>query len=304
MGATSQHRRVAAARGVPFVLPRHSWRLILTLLVLVLAGCADPTEPVAGPQVVPTLLPTLPPVAAPNSSATPLLTQPPDDTGWLDAGPGVAIRRIRVVNAGIPAVVSVVRLDPAVVRFDVGYAPGDPRALSTWFSDSNALAAINGGFFDAEYRSTALVISDGQVNGVSYEGAGGMFAVDTAGNVTLRSLAEQPYQPGEPLAEALQSWPLLVNGGAAAYTTGDGERARRSVVALDNDGNVLLIAVNAPAFTLSGLAAWLAGSDLAIATALNLDGGSSTGLYVASGGHAERVQAFVVLPQVLLALPR
>jgi len=67
---------------------------------------------------------------------------------------------------------------------------------------------------------------------------------------------------------------------------------------------VLLIASPSSAFTLAGLAAWLAGSDLEIDVAVNLDGGSSTGLLLAGGSASDQVEAFVPLPIVLLALPR
>ena len=130
-----------------------------------------------------------------------------------------------------------------------------------------------------------------------------MFAVDSAGQVLLRSLADQPYDPAEPLAEALQSWPMLVKPGAVAagYSGDDSERARRSVVALDRSGHVLLLACGTSSFTLQDLGAWLLASDLEIDSALNLDGGSSTGLYA---NNQIQVDAFVRLPQVLLAEPR
>ncbi len=66
----------------------------------------------------------------------------------------------------------------------------------------------------------------------------------------------------------------------------------------------LLIAAPTAAFTLRELATWLAASDLAVATAVNLDGGSSTGLIVQSDAAPERIDPFAPLPIVLLALPR
>jgi hypothetical protein len=67
---------------------------------------------------------------------------------------------------------------------------------------------------------------------------------------------------------------------------------------------VLLIAAPTAAFTLRELAEWLAGSDLGVATAVNLDGGSSTGLIVQSDSAPARIDPFAPLPIVLLALPR
>jgi exopolysaccharide biosynthesis protein len=228
-----------------------------------------------------------------------------DDAGWRAAGPGIEARRIRHSLETGTATITVVRIDPQQVRFHVGYTPEQPRTLSLWQAETGALAAINGGFFDVNNRSTALVISAWVASGESYQGRGGMFAVDAAGAVSLRYLAEQPYDPNEALVEAIQSWPMLISpGGVLAYTSEGGEQARRSVIARDRAGRVLLIACPTSTFTLRGIADWLLASDLEIDAALNLDGGSSTGLYLESGGEREQIDSFVLLPQVLLVLPK
>jgi uncharacterized protein YigE (DUF2233 family) len=276
---------------------RTLWRA--GLLCLLLAGCGRPADPArpALPLPLATLMPTATGQAPAGASA---------DSGWLGAGPGVERRDLRVAaGASQAAPVSLVRLDPALVRFVVGYDPAAPRSIGQWAADSGALAAINGGFFDADNRTVSLLVRAGQPVGESYSGRGGMFAVAADGSVLLRGLADQPYDPAEPLAEALQGWPLLVRpGGTQAYDAEDGQRARRSALAVDRAGRVLLIACPGASFTLAELAAWLAGSDLAIDAAVNLDGGSSTGLILADQRVGERIDAFVPLPIALLALPR
>ncbi len=286
------------------------WNLLfpvvwLWIICLGLAGCAQEPMPDAGQVApVPTLMPTHPitpivPTAPPESTSA-----EPSDSGWIAASPGVDVRKLRLDYNERLAPISIVRVDPAVLRFQVGYAPAEPRALATWHAEANALATINGGFFDENNQSTALVISDGVVSGSSYEGNGGMFAVDVAGNVSLRYLAAQPYDPNEPLVAALQSWPMLIAGGTLTYTSmDDGQRARRSVVALDRSGHVLLIACSGSDFSLRGLADWLLASDLEIDAALNLDGGSSTGLYLDGTEQNLRIPAFVPLPITLMAVP-
>ena len=283
------------------------WPLIAALL-LVLAGCgpgraaAVPTAAPTGAPL-PTLMPT--PTGPPPTQVPPPPLAPPANTGWLAAAPGVELRELRVAVGGQEAPVSVVRLDPAQVRLSVGYAPDAPRALSAWAGSAGAVAAINGGFFDADGRTVALLVQAGQPVGDSYTEQGGMFAVTPEGGVWLRGLADAPYDPAEPVAEALQGWPLLVrSAGEAAYSFEDGERDRRSALALDGAGRVLLIAAPTAAFTLRELAEWLASSDLAVVAAVNLDGGSSTGLIVQSDSAPARIDPFAPLPIVLLALPR
>jgi uncharacterized protein YigE (DUF2233 family) len=202
--------------------------------------------------------------------------------------------------------VHVVRLEQGAVGFRVGYAPDAPRFLADWCSDAGVLAAINGGFFDVDHRSTALVVSDGVAYGSSYQGQGGMFAVDVWGNVSLRYLPDTPYNPAEPLSQAVQGWPMLIRPGRGVLYPGgdDSQRARRSVVAMDRSGRVLLLAFPGNDFTLHELADWLMASDLDLDSALNLDGGSSTGLCVQTDSRRERVDAFVPLPIALQVRPR
>jgi uncharacterized protein YigE (DUF2233 family) len=280
---------------------------LIALLLCLLAGCG-PAQSAEAPSIEtgppPTLMPT--PTGSPPPSP-PLLqpTAPPADTGWLVAADGVELRRLQVSVNGQAEPVSVTRLDPALLRFEVGYAPDAPLPLSAWLRDSGALVAINGSFFDADGRSVALLVRDGQPFGESYSGRGGMFAVTPEGALWLRGLAAAPFTPGEPVAEGLQGWPMLVSApGEAAYSFEDGARDRRSAIALDESGRVLLIVAPTAAFTLRELSVWLATADLGVATAMNLDGGSSTGLIVQSESAGERIDPFAPLPIVLLALRR
>lgn len=287
---------------------RHGCTVACLWALLLLAGCSGtPTDgdqagaPIRSP--LPTLMPT--PTGPAPTPVPPAPGEPPADTGWLAAAPGVELRRLRVPVGGQQAPVSVVRLDPAALHLRVGYSPEEPRPLSAWAEASGAVAVINGGFFDEAGHTVALLIHNGEPVGSSYEGRGGMFAVSQDGTLSLRSLADAPYDPAEPLDEALQGWPMLVRpGGEAAYGFEDGERARRSALALDREGRVLLIAAPTAAFTLRELAGWLAAADLGVDAAVNLDGGSSTGLLVRSASAPERIEPFAPLPIVLLAVPR
>lgn len=249
---------------------------------------------------IPTLMPTSTAIPAP----TPAIPASPADTGWLLAAPGVETRRVRAAVTGHEATVSVVRLDPRQARFRVGYAPEAPLPLANWVERTGARVAVNGGFFDADGRSVALLVHDGRFEGSSYVGQGGMFAVSPEGAVWLQSLADQPFDPNVPLAQALQGWPMLVKPSiGASYYAEDYDRARRSALGLDHDGRVVLIVASTPVFTLGEFSAWLAASDLELESAVNLDGGASSGLIVRSDSAPERIEPFVPLPIVLLVLP-
>lgn len=223
------------------------------------------------------------------------------DTGWISGDNGVELRRLQGADA-TSATVVVARLDPASVRLRVGYAPGEPRPLRDWASDDTTLLAVNGGYFDEQFRSTALVISDGVASGESYSGFGGMLGVAPDGAVWLRYLRDTPFDGSEALDQAMQSAPMLVlPGGVPAEINDDGDRARRTVLALDQSGRVLVIVWPNSSPTLRETTEWLLSSDLAIDRALNMDGGSSTGLYVHAGAASVEVDPFTRLPLVLLA---
>jgi uncharacterized protein YigE (DUF2233 family) len=282
-----------------FTTIRYLYILGLTLL---LAGCGASTVAPSPPptRAIATLFPTAAisaaATAAPAASATP-------DSGWKAGRPGVELRQMQVGvapdRAAVPLVI--VRLDPAQVRLRVAYAPDRPRGLRDWFEERRPLAAINGSFFSPENQATGLLISNSDVNGQSYEGFGGMLSVALDGGVSLRALRDQPYDPAEPLEQALQSFPMLVfPGGEPAAIEDDGRRARRSVVAIDRAGRLLLLVSPTSDFTLRGLADWLSQSDLDVDRALNLDGGSSTGLYLSDGALQEAIDSFGPLPIVLL----
>jgi uncharacterized protein YigE (DUF2233 family) len=291
------------------MLMRRIVSVVLYLFLLLLSGCgASNLAPTAPPtRVIPTLFPTtavrrIPteggasPAALPAASATP-------DSGWQLGSPGVELRQIQAAaapdRAAVPLVI--VRIDPAQVQLRVAYAPDRPRGLRSWFEERRPLAAINGSFFTPENRATGLIISDGSPSGTSYAGFGGMLSVAPGGGVSLRALSDQPYDPAEPIEQALQSFPMLVfPGGVPAAIEDDGRRARRSAVAIDRAGRLLLLVSPTSDFTLRGLADWLSQSDLDVDRALNLDGGSSTGLYLRAGALHQEIDSFGPLPIVLL----
>jgi len=222
---------------------------------------------------------------------------------WYAAARGVDVRYEDWKTAGGTEddTVTIVRVDPHNVTLSVGYQPGKPLLMSQWMQQEHAAAIINGGYFDQNDLATALVISDGQAYGSTYSGFGGMLSVDSNGRIGLRSLNQQPYYPGESLAQAVQSSPMLVEGGKRTQFSATPSQSRRSMVAIDKQGKLLFISNPDDIFTLDQLADLLVSSDLSISTALNLDGGASTGLFVNGSGQTHvTIDSFVLLPLVVI----
>lgn len=289
---------------------------VALLLWLALIGCTLgapsspptpllPTPTAANPTAPP--MPTLTATSSPLPAATP--TPRPADSGWRDLDDGLAERVIDLRRDDGTSADSVylLRIDPARYRFNVGYAPGAPRALSDWLAQTGAAVVINGGFFTESFTATGLVVVDGVASGVSYGAFAGMVAVDADGALDLRWLAAEPYDSAETLHAAFQSFPMLVKpGGMLGFSEESGQRARRAAIGRTTGGDVILLVTERGSFTLHGLSRWLVASDLDLDIALNLDGGTSAGVLVAPctgtvpcAGAPRGVYALVPLPTVL-----
>ncbi len=221
---------------------------------------------------------------------------------WNRVATGVEVRyEDWKIPGGDDDTVTIVRFDLHKIKLSVGYQPGQPLLMNEWMQQEHAIAMINGGYFDQQDNATALVVSNGKVFGESYGGFGGMLSVNAHGTVNLRSLRQQPYDPNtEQLEQATQSAPMLMSGGKRTQFSADASQTRRSVVAMDKQGRLLFIASPGQVFSLDQLADQLVSSDLSIETALNLDGGSSTGLYVNGGSSHVAIDSLAKLPLVII----
>ncbi|GAC1641177.1 MAG: phosphodiester glycosidase family protein [Ktedonobacteraceae bacterium] len=241
-----------------------------------------------------------------NNSTPVASTTPPAVTPalnrWVTASPGIELRYEDWKSPGNNEdTVTTMRFSLNRVHLKVGYQPAKPLAIDEWMRQEQAIAILNGGYFDQDNTSTALVVSDGQTYGTSYNSFGGMLSVDAQGNVRLRSLNQQPYDPNsEKLQQATQSSPMLMVNGKRTQFNANAASQRRTVVAQDAQGRLLFIVSPGSAFSLDELADLLASSDLALKTALNLDGGASTGMYANAGNQHIAIDAVTTLPIVII----
>jgi uncharacterized protein YigE (DUF2233 family) len=262
--------------------------LLLCLLIFPLVGC----------DILPSV--TISVTPAPSTSNGTQMNV------WDRVANGVEVRNEDWKNGnGDDDTVTIVRFDIRKIKVSVGYQPGQPMSMSDWTQQEHPLAIINGGYFDQQFNATALVVSNGKVFGESYTGFGGMLSVDSRGSIRLRSLHQQPYNPNsEQLEQATQSVPVLMLGGKRTQFNADASQTRRSIVAMDKQGRLLFIVSPNPIFSLDELADQLVSSDLSIEIALNLDGGSSTGLYVNGGSPHVAIDSLAKLPLVIIVKAR
>jgi hypothetical protein len=242
------------------------------------------------------------PLSAQTPTPAPTPTFPPPV--WQTLAPGFE-QTIHYPPDADGAQLYILRIDPAYFIFRVYYHPGEALDVDGWRALlPDAVALVNGSFFDAEEIAEGLVVADGVVYGETFTDRGGMFAV-REDVVRVSSTVREPYT-GETLEQALQAYPLLVLDGRAVYRATETDQVtRRTVVAQDVYHRILLITTPGLGIRLSDLARYLPTTDLAIRIALNLDGGTSALLAVASSQAAyNTIHSRYPVPVVLSVYPR
>ncbi len=268
-------------------------RWLLIGLAVVLSACEATTSAASSP--VPTfaapVLPTrtAPPTTTPTVTAIPPTPKPSPTLmptvapltadGWQPIRSGVSARQMMADPALKTGRVDVVKIDPAQVDFHVRYQPDAPLKVHEWYSTTEALVVINSSFFDGAHHAVGQLTSDGQSGGQAHERMEGAFYLTGVG-AAVWPLRGWTKPAGLQVMESIESFPMLLMPGGIVNPDipNDARTARRTVVAVDRSGNLLFIATPSSSFTLHGMAVWLANSDLDIDTALNFDGGSSSGI--------------------------
>jgi hypothetical protein len=264
---------------------------LLLASIIVTAACAPNTLDTASPlptldaprlptrTPVPTLALPFAPTSAPAPTLIPTVSISPE--GWQEVRSGVQLREMYRDAAAKSGRVLVVRIEPAQVDFHVQYQPDRPLRVTDWYSNSRSLIVMNSSFFDGANRAVGQIVTDGVGGGQAHERMQGAFYL-TAVGATVWPLQGWIKPAGMQVLEAVESFPmLLLPGGLLNPDVAEDARvARRTVVAVDRSGRVVFVVTPGSTFTLYGLAVWLANSDLDLDTALNFDGGSSSGLAV------------------------
>ncbi|MBA3870324.1 MAG: phosphodiester glycosidase family protein [Anaerolineae bacterium] len=240
----------------------------------------------------------------PISTPIPLPTSTPDN-GWQKIAPGLERRSYDPDPLNPVTRMVALRIDPSQYTFRAHYQPGQAFTTTEWaMALPQAVAFVNANYFDPSDVALGLLIADGVVYGHSYTDRGGTFLVQN-GQPSIRANLRTPYQ-GEAVEQAVQAFPMLVLDGLAAFTDNIQDRTtRRTVVAQDSAGHIILLATPVLGLTLRDLSAYLPTTDMNIVTAFNLDGGRSTMMVVKTGGASETVVGSIdSVPAVLAVYPR
>lgn len=168
-------------------------------------------------------------------------------------------------------------------KFSVIDNPGR-LSLGEAMKSAGALAGTNGAYFKAGWTPVGLEIAGGaKVHG--FEKAKLLSGILVVTKGVPRLVRSGAFTPSPADSEALQAGPFLVENGRAISGLNAARGARRTVVATDGKGRwaLLLFSHVTLAETAKILASGAVFPDFPIAQALNLDGGSSSALWVATG---------------------
>ena len=166
-----------------------------------------------------------------------------------------------------------------------------------------SVAAFNGAFFHEDQYPSGTLITQGVSVGTR------SFDTDKSGLLDLAPIARivdgvNQDLNAAPGREAAQSFPMLVRDRQPSVLTESGKTARRTFAAERDDGAIVLGVVTDGTLTLYQLAHDLARRELRLRTALNLDGGPSSGMSVHLPIWQEVSDSLTPIPISIIVIPK
>jgi hypothetical protein len=195
------------------------------------------------------------------------------------AGSAIA-HQLAVVSGGVALKLHLIQFDRGRCALRVLDLP-EGAAVSETVRAAGGLAGINGGYFTPDHSPLGLVVSQGaKLHPLETSKLLTGLLVVTARGASLVRIGE--FRPGPALREALQAGPFLVDHGRPVDGLNATRAAERTVILADKQGAFALMITDP--VSLADLGQILATPELFpglnIERALNLDGGSSTALWV------------------------
>lgn len=196
--------------------------------------------------------------------------------------PGLAVRESQLASASQPATLTAVLFSEKnhAVRVIDSPSPGQTR-LADVMHDAHALAGVNGGYFQDDLRPVGLLVADGrQIH--PFERAKLLSGILTVRPGRIEIVRSANFEAGKNLLEAVQCGPMLVEDSRPVAGLNTERHARRTIVATDGRGHWALCYLTSVSLADSAAILLVPGvfGDWTPRTALNLDGGGSSGLWV------------------------
>lgn len=198
------------------------------------------------------------------------------------------MKRFSWDDQGHRSPVVALRVAPSRLRVAVG-APSPGLEAPAWRAREKALAAFNGGFFDAAGLSLGARVSRGKMASALHGTRWSVFRIkktagDEAGEARIVSAGEfaDALKRGVRYESAVQCGPRLVSAGQVGSFKD--QWARRTGLGIEKSGRVI-VAASDDSLSLRGWADCFE-RGLACPDALNLDGGPSTQVSLRAGASS------------------
>lgn len=207
-----------------------------------------------------------------NSVNNPVIQPTIQYPDWTEVKTGVDFKQVVIQEE----LFDIVRIDPDQAQLSIVVDEIEPKTVSDWQTTLGATVVMNGSYFDEQYELVTRTVTTGQSFGPLLSGQTGIF---TSYNGQWLMTDDQTLlsDPG------VQSYPLLLLAGQVQPVSTSTNTAQRTVVAVDAQGRVYFIVGEYGVLTLAELATALRTlTDPVLVSALNLDGGTSTGLVIQS----------------------
>ncbi|EKD76271.1 MAG: hypothetical protein ACD_43C00168G0003 [uncultured bacterium] len=259
-------------------------KFTLIFFVFLLTGCADNSFTLDLSNV--------------TTGETPTVTPAIKYENWTKVQSGVEFKQMLIGTGATTELVDIVKIDQTQAKLNLTLDETAPQTVSTWAKSLNASVIVNGSYFDEQYNVITRTIVDDKAEGKILSGPTGLAEYSVADGWTINAWAGENFTA----STALQSYPLLLNDGNI-FSGGSTDTAQRSVLAQAEDGTLYIIIAEYGVWSLQDLAQAL-NSEIEpnLRYALNLDGGTSTGLFV-SGADVTFLDDSLPVPSVLYILP-
>lgn len=224
---------------------------------------------------------------------------------WHTLAPGFEYQDLNNQSLKPWAHIHVFRIDLKRYRLAISLAKqlnthDTTGSITQFAAQTGASLAINGGFFDKDYRPLGLRMQSGKIlNPIRNISWWGIFYIS---NNRARVVSRHQFPMSHKIQFAIQSGPrLIINGRIPHLKPGNAER---SAIGITSEGHIILLATEGTPLSTEKLATLMKKQPLNCNYALNLDGGSSTQLFVNTPRLKLNVSSFSQITDAIIVIPK
>lgn len=229
-------------------------------------------------------------------------------TYWRILKPGIEYTRLSVLSGFHVGYIHALKIDLSQYKLQLAIAEDDRNQIETVRDltiNNKGIIGVNGGFFSQELKPLGLRITDSrQRNPLKFTPWWGVFYIAKQ-QPYIVSLRE--FKPSREIQFAIQSGPRLVSNNKIPTSLKPGTDSR-TAIGISKDNKVVLVVTENLSLTTKQFAQILNAKQgeggLECKSALNLDGGSSTQLYVGINNFSLDVSGYSAVTDAILVISR